>query len=228
MIWPGVARDALLVLVFVNILIVSIYSGDGLDRVMFEMAISSSIAVIVTLPISANRQLQHVRIRHFAEQLRRIAETDQLTDLGNRRAMMDCLNRLAVPENAAFVIFDIDRFKRINDRFGHAGGDAAIQAFASLVRDNICEGAFAARLGGEEFGVLLPDATHKEAERFALSVVEQARRLLARAPNGLPITMTVSAGFAAGLPHAERLILAADEALYRAKREGRDRVRAAA
>jgi diguanylate cyclase (GGDEF)-like protein len=228
LLWSGVLFDVALVLVLVNLLIIAIYWSAGTERVLLEMAISSGIASVVGAPVATHRRLQQARIQQLADELRAIADTDSLTGLGNRRAMFKRLDVLAQPDRAAFVVFDIDHFKRINDTFGHAGGDAAIKAFAELVRRNLAGDAFAARLGGEEFGVLLPGMPVDAAEHLASAVVSQARRLVVRAPNGLPITMTVSAGLASGIPQAERLLLCADEALYLAKRDGRDRVRAAA
>ena len=103
-------------------------------------------------------ELQQEKAR--AEEL---ARTDFLTGLDNRRAFYEQGERLlrSLELNArpaAVVLFDIDHFKSINDRYGHAGGDAAIRAVADLIRADRGEGGIAARLGGEEFALLLPDA----------------------------------------------------------------------
>lgn len=229
--WPRYRRQALRdivrVVAFVNVLIILAYARFGLDRVLMEVAISSCIALAVGWPLVVNRGMQQARIQILADDLRRMALTDALSGLANRRAMFDALALLPDPARAAFICFDIDRFKHVNDTFGHAGGDAVIRDFAAMLSQSLPSGATAARLGGEEFGVLLPFAGLPEALDLAGRITSLARISPARAPNGLPIAYTVSAGCSAGCQTGEHLVLAADEALYRAKGEGRDRVRAA-
>ncbi|MDQ1683082.1 MAG: hypothetical protein QOH99_1623, partial [Frankiaceae bacterium] len=118
---------------------------------------------------------------------------------------------------------DIDRFKRVNDDFGHAGGDAVLRAVGSALRASVRQSDFAARIGGEEFVVVLPDADAEGAGvvagrvRLALSLVVL--------PDGRPLT--ASFGIAVVAPSdagADSLMHRADEAMYLAKQAGRDRV----
>ena len=164
--------------------------------------------------------------------LRATALTDALTGLPNRRAFFDWAEaaiargeRNASPVSA--VIFDLDRFKEINDRFGHPVGDAVIKTFAAAARNRLRAGDFVARLGGEEFAVALPDTTGPEACAVALQInraFEEA--VAAMAPGGL--SGSSSAGVAQTPQTSctlDDLISAADRALYEAKHIGGGQVR---
>jgi diguanylate cyclase (GGDEF)-like protein len=160
---------------------------------------------------------------------RRAALTDPLTEIANRRAFFDLglplLKRtLADRRAAALLLFDLDRFKEVNDTAGHQAGDEVLRAFARLVAGSIQPGDLFARLGGEEFACLLIDAPIAEALRLA----ERVRgRFEAMRFTGLHADTTVSAGVAmAGDTGRDlsALLAIADRALYRAKAEGRNRV----
>jgi diguanylate cyclase (GGDEF)-like protein len=165
--------------------------------------------------------LNQVRItRHH----QREAETDSLTGLFNRRALFDRGQRLSVP--VVIVIFDLDHFKRINDVHGHQVGDTVLQTFGSLLAANVREGDLAARLGGEEFALVLSNANAEEAMRVAERVREgfAAQQFISSSGN---FTGTLSAGISCceeGEPDIVALLRQADMALYDAKRSGRNRV----
>jgi diguanylate cyclase (GGDEF)-like protein len=164
--------------------------------------------------------------------VRRQAVTDDLTDLANRRRFMDAL-RQEVARSArletqlALVLFDLDHFKLINDRCGHQAGDDVLRSAADVIRERVRETDLAARIGGEEFAVILPGT----GLAGAMSLAEHLRRDIFEGVE-LPaseLTLTASFGVAEhrlGQP-AEALIGVADRALYRAKADGRDRVHAA-
>ncbi len=165
--------------------------------------------------------------------LRAAALTDALTGLPNRRAFFDWAEA-AIARGArngspvAAIVFDLDRFKDINDRFGHPVGDAVIQTFAAAARHRLRAGDFVARLGGEEFAVALPDTTGAEACLVALQVNQAFEAAVAAmAPGGL--SGTACAGVAqtpvTTACTLEDLIIAADRALYEAKNIGRGQVR---
>lgn len=156
---------------------------------------------------------------------------DSLTGLANRRAFLADAEALIVArasrsEPLAVLVADLDRFKMINDRFGHAVGDQALKAFATAVRRSIRADALAGRLGGEEFAILLPGAR----EAAAVELAERIRRAFAELAGelgGHPINGTVSIGVAAlriGTHDLLGLLNRADSALYQAKETGRDRV----
>lgn len=164
------------------------------------------------------------------EELAQLANTDALTGILNRRAFMDEGSRVLARERrghrpSALLMLDLDRFKLVNDTYGHIRGDRVLKEFAARVRDRLRAGDVLGRYGGEEFVVLLPGADGANARMLA----EQLRARVAEAPFDLgerTIDLTVSLGVAidAGEGGVHELIEAADWALYRAKDLGRNRV----
>ncbi len=161
------------------------------------------------------------------------AATDPLTGLLNRRGFFEAAGVLIEGRRrndmapVSVLAFDLDHFKSINDRRGHAVGDAVLQLFAKVLRETLRASDVVGRLGGEEFVALLP-GTLGEAGIAA----ERARSAFAAASivrNGQRIAATVSIGIACGSPAGavDLLITRADDALYRAKRKGRDRIETA-
>lgn len=194
------------------------------------------------------RSLSQIRRKRFSERLRdnmaaglRMAATDPMTGLYNRRyagVHLATLMRRGEVEKAplAALLLDIDRFKSINDRFGHAAGDSVIVEVARRMREKIRNLDLAARIGGEEFLVVMPGASEEEGMRVA----ERLRDAMAASPfmvtrndgAALEIEVTISVGVSetrAGLHDApEDLLRRADSALYESKRMGRNRVTCAA
>lgn len=173
--------------------------------------------------VDANRRLEEASLR------------DQLTGISNRRRFDRALTSewgIAQREGGwlALVLLDVDHFKAFNDRFGHQAGDRCLQRFARMLSDATrAERDLVARWGGEEFAILLPGVSSAVAEATA----ERMRTLIEQidfSPEGTAgVTITASAGVAAvqpgrGADSPEDLLRAADDALYRAKREGRNRV----
>jgi diguanylate cyclase (GGDEF)-like protein len=149
-----------------------------------------------------------------------IATTDALTGLPNRRAWDARVKRAVLDdESVAIAILDLDNFKRFNDTFGHLEGDALLRETAAAWSEHVRDGDLLARLGGEEFGLLLPDCDQREA----VEVIERLRAAVTHA-------QTCSAGVAVrrGSESVESAIGRADAALYGAKRAGRDLARTAA
>lgn len=156
-----------------------------------------------------------------------LAMRDHLTGVYNRRAFDE---RLAEEVSEAvrhgnalsLLVLDVDRFKRVNDTFGHQAGDRVLTEVARRVLAGTRTGETLARVGGEEFGLVLP---HTSAEGAAV-VAERVRRLIAGNPFPAVGTVTVSLGVAdlAGAGDAESLFRNADQALYEAKQAGRNRV----
>ncbi|MBZ9724711.1 GGDEF domain-containing protein [Mesorhizobium sp. CO1-1-11] len=158
----------------------------------------------------------------------RNAQTDSLTGLLNRRALFDMHGHVPVGAFTAVVVFDLDNFKTINDEFGHAAGDEVLRVFANELVANLRPADVAARMGGEEFALVLkrtlPEAVEEAAERIRAAF---ATRLIETETGSL--TCTVSAGFAFGSKEGislDKVLSAADKALYDAKRGGRNRVTA--
>ncbi|MFK0088708.1 diguanylate cyclase [Pseudomonas sp. NPDC090755] len=156
--------------------------------------------------------------------LKRDAQNDPLTGLANRRAMNEALETLdRDARHYAALALDIDRFKRVNDTYGHDVGDLALKQVALIIEQNAREGDLACRAGGEEFALLLPDTGLEQAGEIA----ERIRQSIASTPIEPVGTLTISIGVACRSEQtqtSEAIIKCADQLLYRAKQEGRNRV----
>jgi diguanylate cyclase (GGDEF)-like protein len=172
--------------------------------------------------------LENARLHRIVE---RQALLDSLTGLANRRSIEEALRselaraaRFGTP--AALVLADIDDFKRVNDRYGHAVGDEVLREFADALRETLRESDTAGRWGGEEFALILAgtdaDGGAALAERARVLIGERTVHL----PGGEAVQVTASFGVAA-FPECGgtvALLEAADDALYGAKRRGKNRV----
>lgn len=171
--------------------------------------------------------------RRMAQELERLATLDVLTELGTRRHFLEVAGREIKRlqrhgGELSLMILDVDHFKKINDVHGHQGGDAVLQHLGQLIRLALREVDIAGRLGGEEFCIALPDTTHEQA----MEVAERLRGSIAagtfRLPDGTTLEVTASIGVASMEPGdaaIEALLGRADQAMYQAKRSGRNAVR---
>ncbi|MBP0631531.1 GGDEF domain-containing protein [Cupriavidus sp. AcVe19-1a] len=163
-------------------------------------------------------------------QLEHQARTDSLTGLLNRRALELVAARYPAQHSASLVLIDVDRFKQINDRHGHAAGDEVLREVATLMRALVPPESMLARFGGEEFALLLPHGRPGEAAAQAEALRAALARAPVRMPGGKSLQVTASFGVAighGGARHWQQLFAAADAAMYRAKAEGRNCVREA-
>ena len=180
---------------------------------------------------------EEVRQRKTLEaQLRHRAQHDELTGLPNRRLFIqkgeEELARVRrYGGKVTVVLADLDHFKTVNDEYGHAVGDHVLCAFSDLCSDLSRELDLVARLGGEEFGLLLPETSQSDAVILADRIRERlaAQPLVATRPDGETVTVavTVSMGVACSVDPDEsidKLLGSADKAMYRAKNEGRNQV----
>jgi diguanylate cyclase (GGDEF)-like protein len=237
------ARDRDLISRWPTLLLVIGHAGFLLARLAFAPTLAASamsghtqstaVTVIAFEALFAAFCLPFLRVAMSKERAefeqRKAALTDSLTGVANRRAFFDHGNPLlegAIAERrpVALLLFDLDRFKEINDSAGHQAGDRVLQAFCDLVGASIRPGDLFGRLGGEEFAYLLVDGSMAQA----LHAAERLRRDFAAIsfPH-LVVNPTVSVGVAmaseAGRSLSTLLALA-DRALYRAKADGRNRV----
>lgn len=193
--------------------------GETFDRSSIDLfqAIAPQMAVAI----------DRASFKHKAGELAQISVTDSLTGLLNRRYIEARLaeeikrsNRHGFP--MSFMMLDVDHFKSYNDEFGHPAGDEALKLVGAVIRDTLRGADVAARFGGEEFSILLPQTKIEEA----LTIAERIRHNIEHA-NFEHRLVTVSIGVAscsAELCVSADLVSAADQALYESKRRGRNRV----
>lgn len=184
-------------------------------------AIVSIFAVTGIGALSLSLNQERVARDHRTE-----SRTDALTGLLNRRALEDLYGGRQPSDATAVIVFDLDHFKRVNDVHGHALGDEVLRRFTGICQDGLRRGDVAARIGGEEFAVVLPGSVIEDA----LKVAERIRERFSAESivwDSRAVTCTVSAGVhggEGGEQTLEALLQHADQALYAAKNKGRNRV----
>lgn len=167
--------------------------------------------------------------------LKHAVNHDFLTGALARRALMGrgqkLLTRLEEEgQSVAVLMCDIDHFKSVNDRYGHAQGDVVLQEFVVIARDALRPDDLLGRMGGEEFAIVLPRTSHQQALVVAQRLCERMRQHQFTRPNKGQMHITISIGMhsvssIAAQDHLEQLLSKADEALYMAKNNGRNQVR---
>ncbi len=211
------------------------YYADGRPVGLWYFAMTStSIAIAVVVVAGAHYLVK--RWREYDERLERLSQTDYLTGLANRRFFRErCVAELARSRRAglsvALLLIDVDFFKLVNDRHGHQAGDEVLRAIASTLQLAVRTEDLVSRYGGEEFAVLLVETDIEAANRVAERFREQLASLEIDTVAG-PVKVTATAGVVAStitdMTHLDDLLRAADEALYRGKSGGRNRVERAA
>ncbi len=205
----------------------------GANEILFAGFDGEELALRLSRQIARKQQAD--RLRETLRNGLRLAVTDPLTGLHNRRFAMASLRRIASQARAsgrsfALMLLDLDRFKQVNDRHGHGGGDIVLREVAARLRSEIRGADLLARIGGEEFLIVVPDTYVNQARRAA----ERIRRRIIENPIRLPrsdspLFVSLSIGVALGggseaAPGVEELIEQADRALYAAKSHGRNQV----
>jgi diguanylate cyclase (GGDEF)-like protein len=196
---------------------------------------ASSAHLIAKLTTARRILALEQSLRRMIEERRHMAMTDELTDSYNRRFFMHQMRReikraMRLPGELSLLVLDIDNFKQINDRFGHAAGDAVLVEFAKRIRHALTrERDWSARTGGEEFAVVLPATdlagAQTVAENLRLAVAAALMKIA-----GHEIAVTVSIGVTAmgklltDAPTVESMLQRADDCLYQSKNKGRNRV----
>jgi len=197
----------------------------------------------VTKPFDAGELIARVKVQlkikrlqdDLKEQNRKLEElsnTDPLTQLANRRCLMQSLKQEfqrseRTGHQLSLIMADIDHFKRINDSYGHQQGDAVLKAVSGTIRDQLRDYDLAARFGGEEFALVLPETDLAKAAQVAERIRQTVASIsLGGALNELELTISLGVASFPGQQTTEvdDLIRNADDALYAAKREGRNRV----
>jgi diguanylate cyclase (GGDEF)-like protein len=166
------------------------------------------------------------------DEIQRLSDTDRLTDLCNNAYLKKCLNEefdrsARYRHDLSVIMMDIDNFKAFNDTYGHLRGDAVLRALGGVIRENSRTADVAARYGGEEFVLMLPETGTAGAMAVAERIRAGVEALRIEGSEGVPVVKTVSVGVATFPAHAAsalRLLESADEAMYRAKHAGKNRV----
>jgi diguanylate cyclase (GGDEF)-like protein len=176
--------------------------------------------------------LQRKLMERERDDLTRSALIDQLTGLGNRRLFdqrfaEEVARSRRYNEPLSLIMIDLDRFKDINDRYGHVTGDVVLAAMGVLLHDSLRVSDIPARYGGDEFSVILPGTTKTEAWVVAEKIRSEMQGLHLQTGDGQELAVRACLGvasYSADHEGAMQLLEAADAALYRAKHSGRDRV----
>lgn len=168
-------------------------------------------------------------LRLYENELKIKAETDSLTGLLNRNGVLDMFSRILNEteingEYVSVLVMDLDKFKWINDTFGHASGDRVIRAFAKLLTEVLRRKDAVGRLGGDEFVAILPGVGSKEALEIAQRILEIAKERVVRLEDGTDVHLTLSIGICDNevVKPADEMIKCADKAMYIAKDRGRN------
>lgn len=204
-------------------------------RFIYLMSAAGIFLLVLAVTSAMALRRSFARERDHRDELQKRADTDELTGVANRRQLLSVLDKRIAEARLngtplSFAMFDLDKFKRVNDTYGHAVGDRAIRHVVRTALRMVRVNDLIGRLGGEEFGIILPKAD----ETNAFTVCDRLRKRLR--DEGMPLDeqqklwLTISSGIACltNEDDAASLIERADKALYTAKRDGRDQVRLAA
>jgi diguanylate cyclase (GGDEF)-like protein len=191
--------------------------------------LAALVPMAVSMPICFITSRMALQLSQAHARLKDLAHTDELTGLINRRSFFQRAEDVLLEaednnESVALLVIDADYFKQLNDTYGHATGDAALQFIAERLESCVRKNDLLCRLGGEEFAILLPDMNEESACRLADRVVRKISAQPMVWDNKI-IEMSVSCGIADTRVGYDmtRLFKAADDALYAAKRDGRNR-----
>ena len=220
--WDGVGRMGLTLTLVASWAFFSHYTVFGahyptrlhfLANVLF-MALPPSIVFF--------RILAYLNV--LQKRLQALAETDGMTELPNRRAFFDRAMCALEQNGGVFLLLDVDHFKQVNDSHGHEIGDRALVALADLLRLEVRKDDIPARIGGEEFAVLLVGASVEDAREIGERLAEGVQLALPEGQDDLRITTSVGAVSGAAGADIDQLLGHADEMMYAAKRAGRARL----
>lgn len=193
--------------------------GAALESVLLSLAMGYRIKLL---------QEQSDQLQESESHYKKISMTDGLTRLANRRAFDDQLEKLHAKNiHYSLVLLDIDHFKQFNDAHGHPAGDKVIRQLADILTDTVRENDLAARIGGEEFALVI----HNDDVKVAYNIAERIRVAFSKTSfdiNGQSVKCTVSIGVSSAQEEPQNIILErTDQALYRSKKLGRDQTQIA-
>jgi diguanylate cyclase (GGDEF)-like protein len=201
--------------------------GQGILPVLAKITMYEGVLYSVILPMTLLRFIRE----EAHDRLLQESQTDFLTGLGNRRRFFEESTRVLrdndLSRPVSLLAFDLDHFKKINDRYGHEAGDEVLKSFAKIARDAVGAGTILARIGGEEFAALLPGYDGAHAKEVGEAVVTRFAETISYRTGGVTVQGTVSVGLAQSSSEQitlTALLASADQALYSAKSLGGNRV----
>jgi diguanylate cyclase (GGDEF)-like protein len=227
----GICAILILVIYAVRSGCALLHIGGEVSMVEFNGIQSVLILLLVFLSMAWNFGFLLMAIDRLRNEVADLALLDDLTGVGNRRHLLQRLTEECAKSErsgAAFalLVIDLDGFKAINDTYGHAAGDACLQHFTLMAQTRLRPGDMLARTGGDEFCVVLPASTLREGAMIARRILDVCREDAEQCV-GADIPIAISIGVAQWTPEMgafpDRLIAAADHALYTAKKDGRNR-----
>ncbi|MCG6656317.1 GGDEF domain-containing protein [Halomonas campisalis] len=207
-----------------------IHTAAGEQRLIMErLTLAIGVLVLLSLLVVGALMLALLRLNHQRAAVARLSQMDELTRLGNRRHLLEAAEVLHQQSRRngqplSLALLDLDHFKRLNDTYGHPAGDRVLVRFAEALREETRQADVIARMGGEEFCVLMPDTPASGA----LELAERIRKRIAALSHqelGIPTSISVSLGVATGdgeSSNFDSLYSRADHALYLAKANGRN------
>ncbi|QPC87974.1 diguanylate cyclase [Mesorhizobium sp. NBSH29] len=210
-------------------------STDILQRIAGVMSVATNSTIDRSLKAAntlSDKSAELETVKSSLEEYKKLADTDPLTHIWNRRAFDKRMARIYNDKAGvlfhALILADIDRFKDVNDRFGHPVGDRILQIVAEIMRTSVREGAFVARTGGEEFALIVEGTS----EAVTFEMADRIRDAIQNAPFGNlqtgesygPVTISMGVCMAADAEGADDLYAKADRAMYRSKLAGRNQV----
>lgn len=216
------ARTAAIANLLINLLPMLCLLFTSGDRLDLAVAVSLSVAAVFQLHMIDANQANIINLLSLEHQTRRLALTDPLTGLLNRRALLDNALAMSIHTPLRLMLIDIDHFKAINDGHGHDMGDAVLARVAALLAERAEIRASVARIGGEEFAIL--GQADELPEALALALLADIRT--APMPHGGQVTISIGAAAAIVTDESDwsALFNRADTALYAAKQDGRNRL----
>lgn len=206
---------------------------DYLPKPYSEMELNARIfSLLRTKALQDELAETNAKLQELLANVEMLARTDPLTKLYNRRHIQEYVDKELKASQRygspfSLLMIDIDRFKNINDEFGHQAGDSVLVEISDIIRDSVREADTVGRWGGEEFVVVLPRCKKEAAEHLANRILQSVGQREFNAVPGMKVTLSIGIS---GVPDqtfnsSDALLDAADQAMYMAKREGRNTVR---
>jgi diguanylate cyclase (GGDEF)-like protein len=218
--WRAALQLVVIVLAYAAVLALN---RDGSSAAVIHWAMTNGALIVAGAMIGMQRAHTHSVVRRLADDARRDTQTGLLNRRGFEELFETELERARRTDGElAVIVADLDNFKELNDRFGHPAGDAALRRVAQIFGTAKRRIDTVARIGGEEFAVIVPSSDHHAAYILAERMRREIRETFASDPSALTVSLGVAA-FGLHGASTEALIRNADEALYAAKRLGRDR-----